>query len=414
MGRLTDKIVKGLKATDSRYEIRDGDGLAIRISPAGSKTWILFFDHEGKRTKMNLGTYPAVSLKEARILASDQRKQIRSGVNPVTVRRKEKAKKAAAATVEEFADIFIQRGVKAKGNRTWKEYKRNLDFDVIPAWGKRKMTEIERADVIKLIEKIHDRGAPSQSNQVFRIIRRMFNFAIERGVIKYSPCYMVKPITRDVKKDRNLSDDEIHYLWEGFDRCVMSPDLVRALKLVLLTAQRPGEVLGAHKSEFDGDWWTIPAERSKNKRAQRVFLTKTVKELFVMHEHSDWLFPSPRIDKNNPVGKPMANTSISHALLRNLKEDKKKKKPAILDMELFTPHDLRRTAATNLAKLGFTDEVIGEVLNHTRTGVTSIYNRHRYDIEKQKALEAWERKLLSIVSNHKGEVIPMAKRRKTN
>lgn len=305
------------------------------------------------------------------------------------------------------------RGVKAKGNRTWKEYKRNLDYDVIKAWGPRKMIDIERADVIELLEKIHDRGAPNQARQVFKIIRRMFNFAIERGVIKHSPCYLVKPLAPEVKKDRNLSDDELIYLWENLDKCTISDDLVRALKLVLLTAQRPGEVLGAHKSEFDGNWWTIPAERSKNKKSHRAYLTKTAKELFIMHQHSEWLFPSPRIDKKTNSDKPMTKAAISHALLLNLKEDKKKEKPAALAMAHFTPHDLRRTAATNLAKLGFTEDVIGEVLNHTRQGVTATYNRHRYDKEKQKAMEAWERKLATILKKKKVDnVVPMTRKTK--
>jgi len=415
MPKLTDKMVQGLKPKDSRYEARDGDGLAVRVSPSGSKTWILIFDQDGKRSKMNLGDYPAMSLKDARIAASEQKKQLRAGINPVTVRHQEKAKKAAEATVEEFVKTFLEKGVEAKGLRSAAEYRRNLNYDVLPAWGKRKVADIERADVIELLEKIHDRGAPNQSRQVFKIIRRMFNFAIERGVIQNTPCYLVKPIAPEVKKDRNLSDDEIRYIWQQFNKCVMSPAIIRVLKLILLTAARPGEVIGAHKSEIDGDWWVIPASRSKNKREHRVYLTKTAKDLFIKHEHTEWMFPSPRsgkLDKDgNPIDMPMKATAPSHALLLNFKP--KGTKPAILQMPEWTPHDLRRTAATNLAKLGYTDEIIGEVLNHTRTGVTSIYNRHRYDMEKQKALEALERHVLAITTGiSAGNVVPLVKKAK--
>jgi integrase len=180
----------------------------------------------------------------------------------------------------------------------------------------------------------------------------------------------------------------------------MSDKTKRALKLILVTAQRPGEVIGIHSSEIDGCWWTIPAERSKNGREHRVFLTPLAINL--MEGEKGFVFESPKGEK------PIGVNALARALRNNLKPHPKTGKIR-MQMEPFTPHDLRRTAATRLAEMGYTDEIIGAILNHTRPTVTAHhYNHYRYDKEKRTALENWARKLESIITGEQiDNVIPI-------
>src|ERR1039457_3077785 len=179
---------------------------------------------------------------------------------------------------------------------------------------------------------------------------------------------------------------------------------------MLVTGQRPGEVIGMHSSEIDGRWWTVPAERSKNKKAHRVYLTETALELIGETNYKGFLFPCTSTKKIQPMG-------ISQVVSRNLSVPVLVKGKPVFDkggkpvtenklgVPDFTPHDLRRTAATCMSQLGMLDEIIDAVLNHTKQGIIRTYNLNRYDLEKQQALEAWERMLISIVTGKVGNVI---------
>jgi integrase len=205
----------------------------------------------------------------------------------------------------------------------------------------------------------------------------------------------------------------------------MSDELRNALKLILITAQRPGEVIRIHTDEIDDGWWTIPAERSKNGKTHRVPLTglaldiikqsiehiKKVRELPADKEYSGFVFPCPHLNKIEAIDRHALSATAARNLKFVLMDSKGK---PVLDkngeqvtenrfgIDHFTPHDLRRTAATFMAESGEMDEVIDAVLNHAKQGVIKVYNQYRYDREKQKALEAWERKLIKFTSVKEG------------
>lgn len=390
---FTVKQIENLKPQEKPYQVREGKGFGVRVYPSGERVWFFAYKFNDRQRMMSIGPYPEIRLAEARAIFEQARRQLKKGIDPLA----EKEADRQAATVAAFVDEFIEKGLKLKGNRSWPEYERNLRKDVIPAWGKIKMQEITRRDVMVLQERILERGSPNQSNQVFKIVRRMFNFAVERGVVETSPCLNVKFLAPEKRKDRFLSDEEIRVFWQALDSCPISEDISRALRLVLVTAQRPGEVIGAHVSEFDGDWWTIPADRSKNKRSHRVYLTELARDLFQLGARNDYLFPSPRptATARGPQNKPIAVNALAHALRRAFEKDQKTGAPP-LPLNHFTPHDLRRTAASHMASLGF-GVIVDKVLNHTDPRVTAIYDRYSYDKEKRQALEAWERKILKIV-----------------
>jgi len=164
--------------------------------------------------------------------------------------------------------------------------------------------------------------------------------------------------------------------------------------LILVTAQRPGEVIGMHVDEIDGRWWMIPAERAKNEKAHRVYLTDLALELIGDTADKEFIFPSPHKKKDQSIG----SNAMVVAIRRNLDD---------LKTEYFTPQDLRRTAATFMAEMGAMDEVIDAVLNHVKSFVIKVYNQYRYDKEKQATLDKWARRLQLILTGEKAKVVKL-------
>src|SRR5262249_45071765 len=149
----------------------------------------------------------------------------------------------------------------AKSLNRYREVERILRHDVLPAWGSRKAMAITRRDVIVLLDRIIDRGSPIMANRTFSRIRRMFNFAVSRDIVENNPCLGVEAPSREIKRERILSDDEIISFWQGLPKLRANEGIRIAAKLILVTAQRPGEVACASKSEIDLDGqrtWTIP------------------------------------------------------------------------------------------------------------------------------------------------------------
>lgn len=286
---FTDKMIKALKPESTDYSRSEGNGFTVRVMPSGVKTWLYVYAFDGKRRKMNLGQYPAISLEDARSRFEDARRQVKNGVDPLAAAEQAKVERIKAPTVADLIDEYIEKHAKPN-KRGWAEDKRILERDALPAWGKRKAADITKRDVVLLLEKIVERGSPGSANNNFKIIRKMFSFAVERDILQISPCIGVKMPSPLVIKDRALSEQEISTLWRALDTCHASDEIKRALKLILVTGQRPGEVIGMHPREIDGHWWTIPAERSKNKRSHRVYLTKTALEL-IGPECNGYVFP---------------------------------------------------------------------------------------------------------------------------
>jgi integrase len=435
---FTDIEVRNLKKKSKKYYVRKEGGLTIQVMPTGSKTWLYIYASplDGKRRFLNLGEYPSgaassacrypfVSLEDAREKFRAAKKLVQAGKDPAEAEAEAKEERLKALSVEDLIDEYIEKHAKPR-KRTWAEDKRILDKDVLTAWGKRKAADIRKRDVVILLEGIVKRGAPGGANNTFKIIRKMFSFAVERDIIQHTPCAGVKMPAPLVRKERYLIEDEIKTFWDALDTCHVSGEIKRALRLILLTGQRPGEVIGMHVNEIDGSWWTIPVERSKNKRAHRVYLTKTALELIGNISGKNYIFPCPRnceqTEEKKAINQPIASTAIAHVIRRNFKSPVLIEGKPVFDdkgnpvtenklgVEFFTPHDLRRTAATFMSKIGFLDEVIDAVLNHVKQGIIRTYNLNRYDKEKQAALEAWERKLLSIITGKESNVIPIQRK----
>jgi integrase len=413
--KFTDKGINALKPKEKKYYIH-GDmsnnrhGFAICVYPAsqkypsGTKSWFFIYNFAGKRCFIPLGKYPTVGLADASREFEKQWSIFASGKNPATVKEDQQAALDAAPTVKVLGDDYIKRHAEVN-KKSWLEDKRILEKEIYPIWGNRKAADITKKDVIRVLDNIVARPAPGTANNTFKIIRKMFNWAIKKDILEASPCDRIDMPAPLVSKDRQLNAAEIKALWKSLESKTtsMTVEVRQALKLILITAQRPAEVTGIHTNEINGNWWNLPAERTKNGKAHRIYLSglaqdiiakaiqqvKLIRELPADQVYSGYIFPCPHRSKNKPIER--------HALSRALKRNESDDKQTTLGVATFTPHDLRRTAATMMSELGFMDEIIDAVLNHTKKGVIATYNRNKYDAEKQDALEVWAKKLNEII-----------------
>jgi integrase len=344
-------------------------------------TWTLFYRvRDDKRLrKATLGTYPALPLADARDMAKGYQRQASKGRDPAAELKAERA----ADTFGELADKYLERYAK-KRKRSWVKDDRVLKRDLLPKFKHRKASSITRREVIDLLEEIAGRGAPIGANRTLEIVRKIYNWGIEREIVLANPCSGIAKIGTERARERVLTNDEIRAVWAALDG---ETQLMNAMfRMRFLTAQRGGEVSRMRWQDIDRGtgWWTLPAEFSKNGRAHRVPLTEPalalLSEVELLSGKSAWVFPSPT--GNGPL----------RVIWRAIKGIRGRSKVA------FVPHDIRRTIATKLAgELGVGRLTISKILNHVERGVTSIYERASYDREKAEALSAWARRLEEII-----------------
>ncbi len=393
--RLTDARIRSQRPKEARYEVWDTEpGFGIRVAPSGRKSFIYLYRYEGKPRRMTLGVYPRMSLADAREAVAIAVKRLEKGADPGAEKI---AARKALRDAESFAELayeWVERWAKPK-RKTWKEAQRQLEFDAIPAWGKRKAKSITRRDVIQLVEGIMDRGSPVMANRTLSLIKQVFKFGVQRDIIDASPAVAIDKPAKETRRDRVLSEDEIRTWWYGMDKASISEDIRIALKLCLVTVQRRAEVAGLRRAEIDGDWWTLPKERSKNGKAHRIPLSPLAKKLINKASGDDYLFPSPRRnDPDKPI--PIEPRALTNAIIKNRHRFK---------TERFSVHDLRRTGATRMAEIGIPRFDISRILNHTDQEVTAIYDHYAYDAEKKSALLKWGRRLQDILDGKKSQKV---------
>ena len=403
--RMTDVSIRKLKPKAQRYEVwEDGrTGLGVRVSPRNRKTFVFMYWLNGKARRMTLGVYGEghgqLSLADANVKHAEARKAVGEGRDPASETVEARQAEREAETVADLVEAYLEKWARPR-KRSAGEDERILNKEIVPRWGSRKAKDIKRREIIALLDAVVERGAPVMANRTLACVRRMFNWAIERDILDASPCVRIKAPASENRRDRALSDDEIATLWSGLDKTEISETVCLALKFLLITGQRKGEVIAAEWSEIDraNGLWTIPAEKAKN-GVQHVVplspLALTVLDAIeanvtptddngeALQRTTPYLFPSPH------GAKPITARVTSHALCIN--RDR-------IGVENVTPHDLRRTAATRMASLGVDRTVLAKILNHVDRSVTGRYDTHTYVPEKRAALERWGRKLEEIIS----------------
>jgi integrase len=391
--RLTDRFLKTVSVgqDEGRRDYPDGKGLHIRVSPTGSKTWVLIFRTGGKLRRLTLGTYPNISLAEARKKTAEIRVRIKDGDDPDP----EATANRNSPTVEEFSKEYLERWAKPH-KKSWSEDQRVLEKEFIPVIGNIKMTKLTRRDIVAALDRIRDRGAHTQANRALAIFRRMCRFAVERGLLETSPAVYIKATPED-SRDRALSRDEIRRFFEAMQKESPWIGTRLALEVLLRTGQRSSEVLQMNPQQIDLEraLWTIPGDQVKNGHAQIVPLPEQVmvilKVAFSTTASETAVFRSPRKDSF------LSKQALGRAMDRALKRHK---------IPHATPHDLRRTCATFMTELGVPRLVVSKILNHVDGSVDAVYDRHSYITEKREALEKWNNELdLILAGQDQGKVL---------
>ena len=401
---LTDALIRAVPPPLSgRTEISDPScrGLCLRVTPTGAKTFAFRYRMRGDKRveRITIGTYPDVSLRDARDRTNKLRTQIAAGKNPATPKR-EAAARSFAALAERYLTEHARRH-----KRSAAKDERNLRLHILPRWANRDFASITRGDVIALIERLISADKPTLANHVHRLVSGIFSFAMDVDLASANPAARLRKRVAERVKTRVLNDSEIRLFWKR----VMEPPLSRtiglALRVVLATGCRPGEAAGMARGEleFDGDGkptgWTIPPARSKNRRAHFVPLSPLASDLIVeamaLAGSSNFVFASRstrgHID-NSTLATAMAQLPT---LLKGLKG---KNGTESWCADPPTPHDLRRSCATRLSAAGVAAEDVSAILGHTRADVTGRhYDHYRRADEKRRALERWARILASII-----------------
>lgn len=377
--RMTNLWVRKLSAP-KRTDYRDSvqSGLILHVTPSGFKTWFVRYRAAGKQRRYKVGSYPEVSLSNARTLAGDVLRRIDKEEDPQAVRLEFRQRQV---TVSDLVSTYIETHAKPTV-RTWRKELRYLESDLLPVLGDTPAAAVSRSDIHRVLDRIASRGASTQVLRVRSLLHRVWEIGIDRELVETNPVYRLRRPEREKPWELRWSHDEIRAVW----RALKSDNTVcgRAYRVLWLTAAREQEILKATREELDGPWLTVPAQRMKGRKGHRRSHRKYLVEeaLEAVAPKGQWLFPSPKKDD-----RPVASMSTA---MRRIKE--------VSGVATFNARALRKVAATALGELGFPEEVIAAVLAHSPRSVTGRhYNLHHYDTEKATALTAWRDHLLGIV-----------------
>jgi integrase len=406
--KLTDLFVERAPApVGGRVEYFDASfpGLALRVTATGRKSWSLFYRLNGRLRRFTLGPYPIIKPGQARREAMNALERVRQGIDPAEEKKARRDKHSPETeTFEALVQDYIERHVKKNSAlATYQEAKRDLEYNVLPKWRNRPIAGISRRDAIDLIDGLVARGVEIQANRTLARLRALFNWAIEKDRVSASPVARIKPPTKERARDRALTDDEIRWFWQACDE--IGWPFGPIFKLLLLTAQRRDEVGGMKWTEIDLDkrTWTLPRHRAKSDRGHEVHLSDAAIEVLgslpkIFHGNErDFVFTVTGTTAVSGFGNAKRRLDLKMAVARR-QSLRLSEQPQISDWRL---HDLRRTAATGMARLKIAPYVVDKVLNHsggTIRGVAAVYNRFEYLEERRTALDAWGRYVTGLVS----------------
>jgi integrase len=377
---LSENRIKALKPRPVRYLVTDGSGLAIEVLPSGKLSWIYRFRTEGKPGKVAIGRYPIMSLKQARQKRDELAQVVAQGRSPAREKQLAKTALAEDTTVYDFGERYfkeiVQRDCKdARPNR------RYLDREIYPTIGQKAIRDVTVADVERLVFRKRDGGQPASAGQIRNLLKRMFDYALARGVVTVNPAASIpmRYITQARPRTRALSPQEIRIYLHTLYGANIRRQFKLALHIILLTLVRKGEMGFARWEhvDFDAREWHIPPENSKTGKPHIVYMSLQAIELFrglkELASGSPWVLPG-----RSSIHKPFAANALNKAL-ENIH----------FEIPPFTIHDMRRTGSTLLHEKGFPSDVVEKALNHTIGGVRGVYNRAEYAEQRKKMLQFW-------------------------
>lgn len=399
--RFTATNLGTLAPGDHTDPSTQGLQLRVREKTGGtSRTWRFRYTWRGEWVRLTIGHFPSMSLAEARETAHGLRKKLGEGIDPRRARPKRSPTTAALAlssavvsdkhSIEFLISEFTERHLRATRKRP--EYaERILQKDVLPEWMGRDARTIEPHEVIELLDKIVDRGSRVLANRVAAILGQMFKFGIHRRIVTVTPVQLLyRPGGKEKPRERSLSDDELKALLGSLEDLARSTRTAHVLRILLLTGQRRSEIALALWSNIDlvSKTWIIPDVDAKAGRGHVVPLSDWAADEFQVLKRlaKRSLFVFPNDDGSAPANPKLITRSVARYQTAWRK----------LGINPFTPHDLRRTCRTGLAKLKVAPHIAERVLNHAQEKIPGTYDTHDYFDEKYAALKQWEAHLRGL------------------
>jgi integrase len=346
-------------------------GLALQIQPSGYRAYKLIYRYHNRPRWFHIGAADAIALADARKLAAKLMLEVIQGKDPAAEKRAERG----TGTFAEVAHRYVEEYAK-KRNKSWRQADTLVRRHLLPAWGSLPVQSIARADVRVMMGKI---GAPIAANQALAAASAIFNWAMrqELGVVN-NPCRGVER-NATVSRERVLADTEVPLFWEAFGKADVAG---AALQVLLLTGQRPGEVVKMRHDQIVDGWWTLPGAPdvatgwpgTKNAQTHRVWLPVTVQDIIAgLNIGDDFVF-----------GQSLNVALTMRSICSELKAPR------------ATPHDLRRTHGSTITRLGFGRDAMNRVQNHREGGIADVYDRHQYSEENKRVMESVASKLLAL------------------
>ena len=438
---LTIKFIEAVKPNPKgRVEIPDAGlpGMYLIVQSSGAKAWAYRYRYDGKPKKLTIGSVLMkreagevdgdlpfgipMTLAEARRATRRAMQMVAEGLDPSANKKQTKERQKAEPrddtnTVEHHGKEFIKRYAKPN-NRSWAEKERQFTAEINPAWGSRDISTITKRNVIELMDAIIDRGSPVTANRVLATLKTFFGWLVERDIIPASPTVSIKKPSAEKSRDRILTDDELRRVWN--EAAKFEYPFGSFWQILLLTGQRRNEVAGMQADELTLDGlkpeWIIPADRTKNGKPHVVALSNSVVEI---------IKSLPEAGKSGLLFSTTGETSISgfsrskgrldDALTAKMKKEviEAGGDPESVALTPWTLHDLRRTMASGMARIGISLPVIERCLNHVSGsfgGIVGVYQRHEYRDETRAAFNAWASLVDDIVHGRdETNVIPMKK-----
>lgn len=381
--KLTDAKLRTLTKPGKHS---DGEGLYLELTPAGGRYWRMKYRHGGKEKRLSFGVYPGVSLKDARDKAQAARKLLQAGEDPGEAKKAAKAQTVfeAANTLQAVAAEWLAHQSDRWEPATKARVSASLEADIFPVLGARPLASIRPSEIMKAVQKIEARGAGDQAARVLQRIKQVYRWAVTHERIEANqmldlvPAEILKP--REVKHRAAMSDRELPQFLAKLNAYDGDPNTVQALRLLLLTTTRPGEVRGARWAEFDTEnaVWIIPADRMKMRQEHRVPLSRQALQVLAnmrpISGGRELVFPSPYYPS-----KPLSENTFNSALARMGYKN------------TATAHGFRAlfSTVTNEHDRTMRDVIERQLAHKERDQVRAAYHRSTYLKDRADLLQWW-------------------------
>jgi integrase len=434
MQQISEKIVEGLPVPPKGNKLhyfsgatlqgkKAPSGFAVRVTAAGTKSFVWFHRVDGTGYLETLGRWDAnqgggtLTVRDAIVRADKLAKDVRNGrredPRPERTRRLQDGDKPVDGNVSGLLDTYIARYLKAGNLRSAVMIEKQLDRLVKPKIGKVGIYELKRSHISRMLDEIADDHGPRMADLVLAYVRKAFNWYEVNGHDDDFTSPVVRGMARlkpsDRERERVLADDEIRDVWAALDTITEPACFPAYVKTLLLTATRRSAGADMSTTELEGEIWTIPAARYKTKLDHVIPLSARSGELIAgaapdkPAKNAHFVFSTTNGAKSF-AGFSKAKTALDKAIAEI--REREGRPP----MENWTLHDLRRTARTLLARAGVRDDIAERCLGHVIKGVEKVYNRYAYLEEKRAAFEALAA-LVSRILNPTANVEELASRR---